>query len=222
MRKIYYQLFLLVLFFFLFLFNLSDVRAKKTTPPLDNVIITIDPGHGGRDPGTRYGKLLEKDLNLTISKVLKKQLESDGATVYLIRDKDIDFSKETDPLKKRGDLKRRIQFIESKKSNLYLSIHMNWYSDYYYGGAEVLYSSINSKNLTLAEALTDSFLDHKIKTREIKKTDLFLYNHTNTVGVLMECGFLSNSDDRYLLQTKDYQEKFASAVSDGVIRYINH
>lgn len=165
---------------------------------------------------------MEKDLNLKISKVLKKYLEKSGATVYLIRDEDIDLSKNTDYLKKRGDLKRRIKFIESKKSDLYLSIHMNWYSDYYFGGAEVLYSSINSKNLVLAESLTDSFLDNNIKTREIRKTDLFLYNNTKTVGVLLECGFLSNADDRYLLQTKTYQEKFASAIVDGVIRYINH
>lgn len=222
MKSLHYQLVSLILLFCLFFLGLFDVKARNTPPPLDDVIITVDPGHGGRDPGTRYGKLLEKDLNLEISKVLKKKLEESGATVYLIRDKDVDFSKESDYLKKRGDLKRRIQFIESKNSDLYLSIHMNWYSDYYFGGAEVLYSSSNPKNLVLAESLTNSFSSNNIKTREIKKTDLFLYNNTKIVGVLLECGFLSNSDDRYLLQTKAYQEKFASAVIDGVISYINH
>lgn len=208
---------LLVTLFSIFLIQIVD--AKKL--PLQGITITIDPGHGGRDSGTRYGKLLEKDLNLEISKVLKTKLKEYGATVYLLRDEDIDFSKNTDPLKKRGDLKRRIQFIESKHSDLYLSIHMNWYSDYYYGGTEVLYSSINSKNELLAKDLTTAFLDSQMKTREIKKTDLYLYNHTNTVGVLLECGFLSNSDDRYLFQTKSYQEKFALAVTKGVLRYIN-
>ena len=87
---------------------------------LEGVIITIDPGHGGRDPGTRYGKLLEKDLNLEISKSLKRQLEKDGATVYLLRENDVDFSKNSDYLKKRSDLKRRINYIESKKSDIYV------------------------------------------------------------------------------------------------------
>lgn len=224
MKKIYYQTILVVsLLISIFSFmTFLDVYAKKNKFPLKNVIITLDPGHGGRDSGTRYGKLLEKDLNLEVSMVIKEQLEEYGATVYLVRDKDIDFSKKTDYLKKRGDLKRRINFIESKKSDLYLSIHMNWYSDYYFGGAEVLYSSINKKNYVLAQDLTDAFLDSGIKTREIKKTDLFLYNHTNTVGVLLECGFLSNSDDRYLLQTTDYQKKFSLAVANGIVRYINH
>lgn len=187
---------------------------------LEGVIITIDPGHGGRDPGTRYGKLLEKDLNLEISKSLKRQLEKDGATVYLLRENDVDFSKDSDYLKKRSDLKRRINYIESKKSDIYLSVHLNWYSDYYYGGSEILYSTINPLNYKLALNLTESLTDAGIKTREVKKTNLFLYNHTNTVGVLMECGFLSNADDRYLLQKSDYQKKFSISISNGIINYL--
>ena len=172
------------------------------------------------DPGTRYGKLLEKDLNLEISKSLKKPLEKAGATVYLLREDDVDFSKDSDYLKKRSDLKRRINYIESKKSDIYLSVHLNWYSDYYYGGSEILYSTVNPLNYKLALNLTESLTDAGIKTREVKKTNLFLYNHTNTVGVLMECGFLSNADDRYLLQKSDYQKKFSIAISKGIINYI--
>lgn len=222
MIKVYYKI-LLLLIFFIFLFLISyeyDVKAEKMPKLLKGVIITIDPGHGGRDPGTRYGKLLEKDLNLEISKSLKKQLEKAGATVYLLREDDVDFSKDSDYLKKRSDLKRRINYIESKKSDIYLSVHLNWYSDYYYGGSEILYSTINPLNYKLALNLTESLTDAGIKTREVKKTNLFLYNHTNTVGVLMECGFLSNADDRYLLQKSDYQEKFSIAISKGIINYI--
>ncbi len=222
MIKVYYKI-LLLLIFFISLFLISyeyDVKAEKMPKLLKGVIITIDPGHGGRDPGTRYGKLLEKDLNLEISKSLKKQLEKAGATVYLLREDDVDFSKDSDYLKKRSDLKRRINYIESKKSDIYLSVHLNWYSDYYYGGSEILYSTINPLNYKLALNLTESLTDAGIKTREVKKTNLFLYNHTNTVGVLMECGFLSNADDRYLLQKSDYQEKFSIAISKGIINYI--
>lgn len=222
MIKVYYKI-LLLLIFFISLFLISyeyDVKAEKIPKLLKGVIITIDPGHGGRDPGTRYGKLLEKDLNLEISKSLKKQLEKAGATVYLLREDDVDFSKDSDYLKKRSDLKRRINYIESKKSDIYLSVHLNWYSDYYYGGSEILYSTINPLNYKLALNLTESLTDAGIKTREVKKTNLFLYNHTNTVGVLMECGFLSNADDRYLLQKSDYQEKFSIAISKGIINYI--
>ena len=45
--------------------------------------------------------------------------------------------------------------------------------------------------------------------------------NTNIPGVLIECGFLSNSNDRYLLQTKFYQKKFSKAITNGVIEYLN-
>lgn len=188
---------------------------------LFNKVITIDPGHGGRDPGTRYGKTLEKDLNLEISKVLQEELIKNGSIAYLLRESDIDFSKNTDYRKKRGDLKRRIEFIESKKSDIYLSMHLNWYNDYYYRGAEILYNDINPNNKVLAENLRKSLINNNIKTRELKTTNLFLYRNTKTVGVLIECGFLSNKDDRYLLKTRKYQEKLAKAITDGVISYFN-
>ena len=49
----------------------ARVKPKKS---LIGKVITIDAGHGGRDSGTSYGNLYEKDLNLEISKVLKKVL----------------------------------------------------------------------------------------------------------------------------------------------------
>ncbi len=217
MLKIRYFIISFIIFSSIFMIN--TVHSEEL--PLLHKVITIDPGHGGRDPGTRYGKILEKDLNLEISKVLQKELEKQGAIVYLIRDKDEDFSKNTDYRKKRGDLKRRIDFIEEKQSDIYLSIHLNWYSDYYYRGSEILYTNVNDKNKILAETLRYSLIDNKIKTRELKKTDLFLYKNTKIPGVLIECGFLSNRDDRYLLQTTKYQEKLSKAITDGVILYFN-
>lgn len=199
--------------------TINIVQGKEL--PLSNRIIFVDPGHGGRDPGTRYGNLLEKDLNLEISQVIKKELEKNGATVYLSRNEDTDLSKSTDYHKKHGDLNRRINMLENYKSDLYLSIHLNWYRDYYYGGVEVLYSKTNEKNKLLASILTDTFSSNNIKTREIKSTNLYMYRNTDTPGVLLECGFLSNKDDRYLLQTKSYQEKFSKIVTKGLINYFN-
>lgn len=203
---------------FIFIFYIVTVDSREL--PLFQKVITIDPGHGGRDPGTRYGNLLEKDINLEISKVLQKELIKEGAIVYLIREEDIDFSKDTDYRKKRGDLKRRIDFIESKKSDIYLSIHLNWYNDYYYGGAEILYNNINKENKILAENLRESLINNKIKTRDLKTTNLYLYSNTTVPGVLIECGFLSNKNDRYLLQTKKYQEKFSRAIVNGVVNWV--
>lgn len=178
------------------------------------------PAHGGRDPGTRYGNILEKDLNLEISKVLRDTLLKQGATVYLIREVDEDLSSQWDSAKKRGDLYRRILFIQKKKSDLYLSIHLNWYNNTYHQGAEVLYNAINPNNKILGEKIMESFRKKTYTKRNLITTDLYLYRNTRVPGVLIECGFLSNANERYLLQTEKYQRKVADVITDGVIQYI--
>ena len=139
----------------------------------------------------------------------------------MIRDSDVSLNSKYDVRKKRSDLYRRIKFIEDKKSDLYLSIHLNWYNNAYYGGVEILYNNINKNNKLLAGNIRDSFIDSNIKTREIKTTNLYIYRNTNTPGVLIECGFLSNKNDRYLLQKPSYQKKIATVITDGVIGFFN-
>ena len=210
---------LILICFFLLVISFQVISAKEL--PLFQKVIVVDAGHGGRDPGTRYGNTLEKDLNLEIAKVLEKELLKQGAIVYMTRDEDEDLSNSSDYRKKRADLRRRVNFIEEKKSDLYLSIHLNWYKDYYYGGAEILYNNINKNNKVLATNLKESLTNNNIKTRDLKTTNLYMYRNTNVVGVLVECGFLSNKNDRYLLKTKWYQEKFSKALVEGVIKYFN-
>ena len=210
---------LILICFFLLVISFQVISAKEL--PLFQKVIVVDAGHGGRDPGTRYGNTLEKDLNLEIAKVLEKELLKQGAIVYMTRDEDEDLSNSSDYRKKRADLRRRVNFIEEKKSDLYLSIHLNWYKDYYYGGAEILYNNINKNNKVLAANLKESLTNNNIKTRDLKTTNLYMYRNTNVVGVLVECGFLSNKNDRYLLKTKWYQEKFSKALVEGVIKYFN-
>lgn len=204
----------------LFLVALSKVKAIDNMPLLGKVIV-IDPGHGGRDPGTMYGKIYEKDINLAISKVLEETLSKKGAIVYMIREDDSDLSSIYDKQKKRGDLYRRILFLEdkNKKTDLYLSIHINWYKNPTWSGAEVLYNKINPNNKILGEILMNHFKkDFKTK-RRLKTTDLYLYRNTRKPGVLIECGFLSNPNERYLLRQPDYQLKLSNTITNAVIEY---
>lgn len=168
-----------------------------------------------------YGTIYEKDINLDLSKVLRDELISKGAIVYMTREDDNDLSSKYDKKKKRGDLYRRILFIEDKKkkTDMYLSIHMNWYKNPSWSGAEVLYHSINPNNKVLGEILMKNFKKNFKTKRSLKKTDLYLYRNTRKLGVLIECGFLSNSNERYLLRQKTYQQKIAKSISNSVIEY---
>lgn len=196
-----------------------DLISAKTLPLL-GIVITIDPGHGGRDPGTMYNSIKEKDLNLEISKALEKELTKNGAIVYMIRTSDIDLSSIYDSKKKRGDLYRRLLKIKENKSNLYLSIHINWYQNSTHKGAEVLYNSINKNNKILAETIMNEFKTNQKSKREIKKTNLYMYKNITIPGVLIETGYLSNPTERRLLQSSSYQKELAKSITNGVKNYL--
>lgn len=211
---------LFLIMFIVLLMSLQFVDARvKPKKSLIGKVITIDAGHGGRDSGTSYGNLYEKDLNLEISKVLKKVLMRNGATVYMIRNDDSDLSSRFDSAKKRGDLYRRILKIQENKSDLYLSIHINYHYYSSVRGAEVLYHSINPNNLVLAKSIMEEFKKDLKTDRKVIKTNLYLYSNTRVPGVLIECGFISNPNERYLLQKESYQERIANSITKGVTTY---
>lgn len=212
--------YIIILICIIFIFVISNVKAVNYMPLLGRVIV-IDPGHGGRDPGTIYGNIYEKEINLEISKLLEKTLSQKGAIVYMIREDDSDLSSVYDKKKKRGDLYRRILFIEDEEKNvdLYLSIHINWYNNKLWSGAEVLYNSINPNNKILGQILMNNFKEDLKTKRSLKTTDLYLYRNTTVPGVLIECGFLSNPNERYLLQQEDYRNKISNSITNSVIEY---
>lgn len=201
---------------------LTKVDAIERDLPLLGKVIFVDPGHGGRDPGTSYGKLYEKDIVLEISNVLRDKLMEKGAIVYMTREDDSDLSSKWDVKKKRGDLFRRILMYRKEKAELYLSIHLNYYKDSSLWGAEVLYNPINSENKVFGEILMNNFKQELGSKRVLKTTDLYMYKNTRVPGVLIECGFLSNPNERYLLQTEKYQNKLSDIITDSVITYFNN
>ncbi len=217
MLKLKYKTTLLIIFCLLVL-SLQVISAQSL--PLQDTIIMVDPGHGGRDSGTYYGEIYEKDINLEISKQLEQTLTEKGAIVYMTRKRDIDLSSIYDSAKKRGDLYRRLLMIKEKKCDLYISIHINWYQNSSLKGAEVLYNPINENNKKLASSIKNQFKENLNSNRTIKTTDLYMYRNTTTPGVLVECGYLSNPEERKLLQEKKYQKKLADSITQGIINYL--
>lgn len=222
MKLLKYKIMCLFIFLFsIFIMGELTVDALINNLPLFGRVIFVDPGHGGRDPGAMYGKLMEKDIVLDISNVLVDKLTEQGAIVYMTRDSDEDLSSKWDPLKKRGDLYRRIMLYKKHQADMYLSIHLNSSYSSSDKGIEVLYNKINKNNKVLGEILIKNFDEKFYNVRKLITTDLYMYRNTTTVGVLIECGFLSNSDDRYNLQRKSYQEKLAVTITKSVIEYFN-
>ena len=213
-----YSIFLLIIFICTFSFVRADI--KKSDLELIGKVIYIDPGHGGADPGSVYKNIYEKDINLEICKKLETILEDEGAIVYMTRYGDYDLSKSYTGSRKKSDLNNRAKIINASGADLYVSIHLNSISSSTWSGAQVFYDDVNKNNYEIA-LLMQQELKNDLKTnREVKEISTMLMNRKITIpGILVEAGFLSNPNDRYLLQKSDYQYKIVESIKNGIIKY---
>lgn len=205
----------------IFSFHFIAIGAEESELPLLGVVIYIDPGHGGADPGAMYKNIKEADLNLKISEKLEEKLVSLGAIVYLTRYGDYDLSVNHTINRKRSDLSRRGNIINRSDCDLFLSIHLNADESGQWHGAEVYYDDVHPENEKIAKIMQGQLKKYLNSNRSMKKTDvLYLQKRIERPGVLIEAGFLSNSSDRYLLMQDTYQSKIATALTEGVLEYI--
>lgn len=207
--------------FIVFLCTFTFVNAEEYEPVLLGKTIYIDPGHGGADPGAIYKEIKESEINLSISKNLKEELEKYGATVYLTRSGNYDLSENNAQNKKRNDLTTRSRLINESMCDMYISIHLNSDSSPTWYGAQVFYTNKNKENQKIAEIMQKILkenLNTKREAKNIKNT--YLYERITRPGILVEAGFISNSNDRYLLNKPEYQQKIANIITQGIIEYL--
>lgn len=199
--------------------NSSDVKKGDNSRT-----IIIDPGHGGGDPGkVGINNALEKDLNLQISEKLKNHLEDKGFTVIMTRTTDTGLNESNDTNKKIADLKKRVSLINDTNPPLVVSIHQNSYPQESVKGAQVFFYSHSKEGETAAKVLQTALkAADPENTRQAKANDTYyLLKKTKPATVIVECGFLSNSEEAGKLTTEDYQEKIAEAVCSGIIQYLD-
>ena len=214
------SLILILIIVSLFIFGINNEKNVVLSDlPLKNRLIFIDPGHGGVDPGAIYKNIKESDLNLEISLKLARVLEESGATVFLTRDGDYDLSNGSYS-RKRTDFINRCNLINNSFADIFLSIHLNSTTTTSWHGAQVFYDDVNELNSKLANIL-QSTLNAELKGRREAKEiySLYMYRNIDIPGVLLEVGFLSNPNDRYLLQKESYQEQLTIIITKGVIKY---
>lgn len=199
-----------------------SVYAATNPLPLFGQVIYIDPGHGGKDPGTNYKNVYEKNINLAVSKKLEDILVKSGAIVYMTRYGDYDLSSPKTGARKYSDLIERVKLINYVKPDMYLSIHVNAYQSSKWHGATVYYDDINEKNIKLAEMMQDSFKDNLQSPRNFMEIyNIFINRRLKTPGLLIEVGFMSNPSERNKLVNNNYQKKIAEAIYKGIIKFNN-
>ena len=194
----------------------------------DRITVIIDAGHGGEDGGAEVDGVLEKDINLSIADKLADTLRLCGVRVTEIRDEDIsvyDDSAQTLREKKVSDLKHRVEIVNGSENNILVSIHQNKYDNSAYSGTQVFYSSNNDKSRVLAESIRNSVVSllQNDNTRELKpaNSDIYLLDNATVPAVIVECGFLSNDEERAKLLDSGYQSEMAYSIAMGVLEYID-
>ena len=209
-----------VLFLFIIsLYCFEFVNANNNFPLLGKIIY-LDPGHGGLDPGAMYGEIKEKDINLEISKKIEEKLLKLGAIVYMTRYGDYDLSVNNTINRKRSDLSRRSNIINKSDCDLFLSIHLNAEETNTYRGAQAFYADKNEKNIEIAKIFQEEFKKNLNSTRKYKKDNtLYLQKRLKVPGILLEVGFLSNPNERYLLKQEIYQNKIAETIVSATLSY---
>lgn len=196
--------------------NVSTVQVKEPKP-IGTVI--IDPGHGGYDEGASSKKgNREKDIVLEISLKLGKKLKSKNFKVFFTRESDKALGKTI-----KEDILNRAEFIDSKKGDIFLSIHLNGSDSRSAKGIESYYEFLNNRSYKLAESIQDELSSIEYtKDRGLKGTNeknLGILRYSQTVGVLLELGFITNSEDEKYLVSNNGQDTIVDAIVSGILNY---
>lgn len=182
---------------------------------LKGMVIVVDPGHGGWDPGAVVGDTEEKFIVLDIAKQLKAMLEQQGARVVLTREDDSTFSRRI-----REDLARRVALVEEHKANLYVSVHANkdgckcW-------GAQTFYQRNGAPaGKELAAAIQNQLRRLTPTTRVALAADYYVLRTSPVPAAMVEVGFLTHAPERERLKDPTYQGTVASAIALGLADYL--
>lgn len=191
-------------------FSKADTDKPYKISPLADKTIMLDPGHGGADVGALSNdeRIYEKTITLATAKYVKTALEATGANVILTR--------EDDTLIKLSD-------ITEKEKNVNIDTFISFHYDssetdneatgfttyYYHASDQLLAQAVNThleKNLDLTNRGVDS-------------GDFQVIRDSDTASLLLELGYMNNTNDVTTFITKDYQESVAKGVTDGLMAY---
>lgn len=196
----------------------------------NDLTLIIDAGHGGEDGGAvAPDGSLEKDYNLDIALRLINLLKIYGYNVVPTRTHDAmtcDDGLKTQREKKISDIRNRLKLLNSFPNPVYISIHQNKFADSTQKGSQVFYSKNNQLSKSLANEIQKSIVLNlqNENQRKIKQsgTEIYLLYHSTVPSVLVECGFLSNSDDLSKLKNIEYRNELSIAIADGIINFLNN
>ena len=206
----------------------SRAPASEASAPRSKSVI-VDAGHGGEDGGASSAAgLIEKDVNLEIATILCDMLRANDINVIMTREDDrllYDRSVNYQGRKKKLDLAARLAVANSTPDAIFISIHMNSFTDSRYSGLQVWYSPNNQDSSPLAELIRSK--NHELlqpqnsRTTKSATSAINLLHNASCPAVLVECGFLSNPDEAALFENDEYRQRVAFMLFCSIIEFLN-
>ncbi|MCJ7841616.1 N-acetylmuramoyl-L-alanine amidase [Lederbergia sp. NSJ-179] len=186
----------------------SNPFEGVTEDSLEGYNIVIDPGHGGKDPGSiGIGGNFEKRLTLMTANKVAHDLREAGATVIITREDDYFIS-----------LKERVRISNSYHTHAFISIHYNASPRSSAQGLETYYYHPTSRNL--AESIQNSIVKNtQLQNRGIQQSNYYVLRENSDKAVLVELGFITNPYDFSIIQTEEYQKEVAEGITSGLKNY---
>ncbi len=174
------------------------------------VVVAIDPGHGGRDPGAvGIGGIQEKEIVLDISYQVARLLEQQGVQVVMTRTDDSEI-----------DLEPRVSLASRVNATLFVSIHANAInmSRPDISGIETYYFDSGED---LARVIHASILDGTgAKDRRVRQARFYVLRKSAMPSVLLEVGFVTGAEDAARLSDPAYRSQMAASIARGILYYL--
>ncbi|MCL2069341.1 MAG: N-acetylmuramoyl-L-alanine amidase, partial [Oscillospiraceae bacterium] len=186
--------------------------SRDPQRPFEGLVVLLDPGHGGTDPGalglTGEAGPWESTVNLAHTYAIRDRLAAMGASVYLTRDQNTFVT-----------LDDRMQAIEAISADLFISVHHNAVAESVnantVSGIETYYHNGTSKPVaeTLQRALVTA-TGRRDRGAKYSYYRVTLMPHSP--ALLLELGFMSNPLEYERATTPSQIEAVANAVANGI------
>ncbi len=184
--------------------------SRNTSGGINDKVIIIDPGHGGRDSGTIGTRgTLEKLITMKTGQLLADKLRSAGAEVVLTRKNDEYVS-----------LPSRVSLSHYYDSDAFISIHFDSIYDTSVAGHTTFYNKSYQKDLAydVHESLASRLPS---RDRGVRLGDYHVIRENKQAAILLELGFLSNPAEEANMTSHYYQDLAATAIYHGLNDYFS-
>lgn len=180
------------------------------------VKLFFDPGHGGSDSGAAANGVMEKDLSLKIALDTGKKIEEEYEA-------EVVYSRTTDV---RISLRDRALMANEAKADLFLSFHSNGFTESNPNGYEdFLFTSPTLRAIEIRDKFHDEvasvWVKHKRRNRGKKRASFAVLRLAQMPAVLIENGFVTNSEDVRLLSNEDFLDELIKAHAKGIAKAMN-